>query len=71
MSPRGAVRVLASADEASYEGGGMGRDHPLAWCHTHAGARVFYTALGHSPEAYADPDHRAHLLGGLQSVLRR
>lgn len=70
-SPRGAVRVLASADEASYEGGGMGRDHPLAWCHTHAGARVFYTALGHSPEVYADPDYRAHLLGGLQSVLRR
>jgi type 1 glutamine amidotransferase len=63
-SPRGAVRVLASADESSYRGGGMGKDHPLVWCHERGG-RVFYTALGHSPEAYEDPDFRAHLLGGL------
>lgn len=67
-SPRGAVRVLASADETSYEGGGMGTDHPLVWCHEHGGARVFYTALGHAPEAYQDPDFRSHLLGGLTHV---
>ena len=30
-SPRGSVRVLVSADESSYAGGGMGDDHPLAW----------------------------------------
>ncbi|MFD8382500.1 ThuA domain-containing protein [Streptomyces sp. NPDC059679] len=69
-SPRGAVRVLASADETSYEGGGMGADHPLVWCHEHDGARVFYTALGHTCEAYDDPTFRAHLLGGLRHVAR-
>ncbi|MBA4866267.1 ThuA domain-containing protein [Streptomyces sp. PSKA54] len=69
-SPRGAVRVLASADESSYEGGGMGDDHPLVWCHEYGGARVFYTALGHTAEAYDDPDFRAHLLGGLRHVAR-
>ncbi|AVH55869.1 MULTISPECIES: ThuA domain-containing protein [Streptomyces] len=64
-SPRASVRVLASADESSYEGGGMGDDHPLAWCREQGRGRVFYTALGHASEAYEDPDFRAHLLGGI------
>jgi type 1 glutamine amidotransferase len=64
-SPRGTVRVLASADESSYEGGGMGTDHPLVWCREQGAGRVFYTALGHAAEAYEDPDFRAHLLGGI------
>lgn len=69
-NPRDAVgvRVLARADEASYEGGGMGEDHPLIWCRTQGegGGRVFYTALGHASEAYEDPDFLAHLRGGLR-----
>ncbi|MGW7259064.1 ThuA domain-containing protein [Streptomyces sp. NPDC054834] len=63
--PRGAVRVLLRADESSYEGGGMGEDHPLAWCREQGAGRVFYTALGHASDAYADPAFRAHLEGGL------
>jgi type 1 glutamine amidotransferase len=64
-NPRSAVRVLASADESSYDGGGMGDDHPLVWCREQGEGRVFYTALGHASEAYEDPDFRAHLLGGI------
>ncbi|NBM19026.1 ThuA domain-containing protein [Streptomyces sp. GC420] len=67
---RGAVRVLARADEASYEGGGTGEDHPLVWCREQGAGRVFYTALGHTREAYADPVFRAHLLGGLRWAAR-
>jgi type 1 glutamine amidotransferase len=48
----------------------MGEDHPLVWCHERGGGRVFYTALGHAPEAYADPEFRAHLLGGLSWTAR-
>ncbi|MFD5815874.1 ThuA domain-containing protein [Streptomyces sp. NPDC127038] len=59
------VRVLACADEASYLGGGMGADHPLVWCREQGAGRVFYTALGHTTEAYEDPDFRRHLLGGI------
>jgi type 1 glutamine amidotransferase len=59
------VRVLLSADESSYEGGGMGPDHPLAWCRDQGAGRVFYTALGHAAEAYDDPAFRAHLRGGI------
>ncbi|MET7680714.1 ThuA domain-containing protein [Streptomyces sp. NPDC005423] len=69
-SPRSSVHVLLSADESSYEGGRMGDDHPLAWCHEKAAGRVFYTALGHAAEAYADPDFRAHLLGGITWAAR-
>ncbi|BFO16600.1 ThuA domain-containing protein [Streptomyces sp. KM77-8] len=64
-NPRASVRVLVCADETSYEGGGMGADHPLAWCGEQGEGCVFYTALGHAAEAYDDPDFRAHLLGGI------
>lgn len=70
-SPRGSVRVLVSADESSYEGGGMGDDHPLVWCREQGAGKVFYTALGHASEAYDDPDFRAHLRGGITWVTRR
>ncbi|MGW2045767.1 ThuA domain-containing protein [Streptomyces sp. NPDC001858] len=64
-NPRGQVRVLAVADESSYEGGEMGADHPLVWCREQGQGRVFYTALGHAAEAYRDPDFLAHLRGGI------
>jgi type 1 glutamine amidotransferase len=70
VSPRGRVRVLASADETTYEGGRMGADHPLAWCHELAGGRSFYTALGHTAESFSDPAFRTHLLGGLTWAAR-
>ncbi|MEH0550597.1 ThuA domain-containing protein [Streptomyces sp. B21-101] len=64
-NPRGRVRVLVTADETSYEGGGMGADHPLVWCREQGRGRVFYTALGHAAEAYRNPEFLAHLRGGL------
>ncbi|MFF6825791.1 ThuA domain-containing protein [Streptomyces longwoodensis] len=64
-NPRVRVRVLLRADEASYDGGGMGEDHPLAWTREQGAGRVFYTALGHAAEAYRDPAFLAHLRGGL------
>jgi type 1 glutamine amidotransferase len=59
------LRVLATVDESGYEGGTMGAGHPLVWCRSLGAGRSFYTALGHSPAAYADPDFRAHLRGAL------
>jgi hypothetical protein len=60
------VHVLASVDENSYEGGTMGAEHPLVWCHEVGAGRVFYTALGHPVSAYADDDFRRHLYGALR-----
>lgn len=59
------VRVLATVDEGTYDGGAMGAPHPLVWCGRSGLGRTFYTALGHLPAAYADADFRRHLLGAL------
>jgi type 1 glutamine amidotransferase len=64
-NPRPRVRVLLSVDEASYTGGTMGADHPIAWCHDRLGGRSFYTALGHTAESFAEPAFLRHLSGAL------
>ena len=63
---RSTAHVLATLDEGSYSGGGMGADHPHVWCKTFEGGRSFYTGGGHTIESYADPAFRAHLLGGIR-----
>ena len=60
------VHVLVSADESSYSGGTMGASHPITWCQRYAGGRSWYTAMGHPPEAYAEPALRRHLLGAIR-----
>lgn len=65
-NPRAQVNVLLSLDESSYSGGRMGADHPSAWYHDYDGGRSWYTGGGHTHESYAEPDFRAHLLGGLR-----
>lgn len=64
-NPRPHVHVLLTVDEASYTGGTMGADHPLAWCHDRVGGRSFYTALGHTEESYSEPAYLQHLSGAL------
>ena len=65
-NPRTSAHVLASLDESTYSGGGMGADHPIAWCKPFEGGRSFYTGSGHTQESYADPAFRNHLLGGIR-----
>jgi uncharacterized protein len=65
-NPRPRVDVIATVDESQYEGGTMGNDHPIAWCHARFGGRAWYTGLGHDGAVYADPVYRAHLLRGLR-----
>jgi glucose/arabinose dehydrogenase/PKD repeat protein len=67
-NPREKVHVLATLDESTYNPGpdAMGEDHPIAWCANFDGGRTWYTALGHSPEHYAEPQLREHILGGIQ-----
>ena len=69
-NPRGSVHVLLRLDETTYlpGPGAMGGDHPIAWCHPYDGGRAWYTAGGHTAAAYAEPDFRAHLLGGIASA---
>ncbi len=64
-NPRARVRVLASLDESTYEGGGMNGDHPIAWYHEFDGGRSWYTGGGHTSESFREPLFRAHILGGI------
>lgn len=65
-NPRDSVNVLLSLDEESYSTGddAMG-DHPIAWYHSLEAGRAFYSGLGHTREAYRDPDFIKHIEGGL------
>ena len=59
------VHVLLSVEEASYQGGTLGDDHPLIWCHEFEGGRVFHTALGHLDAAYVDEMFMGQVLNGI------
>jgi type 1 glutamine amidotransferase len=57
------AHVLATLDEKSYSpvsfGGSdirMGDDHPIAWTRCVGNGRSFYSAIGHRPESYAEPN---------------
>jgi uncharacterized protein len=50
---------------------GQPGDLPLAWAKSHGTGRVFYTALGHRIELWADARFQQHVLGGIRSVLNR
>jgi cytochrome c len=65
-NPRGRVRVLAVVDESTYQGGGMGVDHPVSWCHAQGRGRSWYTALGHGKASWSEQRFLAHILGGIQ-----
>lgn len=65
-NPRGRVQVLATVQEADYDGGTMGKDHPIAWCHAFDGGRAWYIGLGHGIELYADPVFLDQLRRGLR-----
>ncbi|GAA2195071.1 ThuA domain-containing protein [Micromonospora lupini] len=68
---RSTAHVLATLDESSYSGGGMGADHPLSWCKGYGGGRSFYTGAGHTQASYAEPAFRTHLLGGIRYAAGR
>eukprot|EP00975_Prorocentrum_lima_P019074 4015883-Prorocentrum_lima.AAC.1 len=62
------LKVLASVDERTYEGGTMGAEHPVVWARTigQNEGRVFYTALGHFSHFYngRGPDAVAKIIEG-------
>lgn len=70
-NPRNAVQVTATVDERDYQGGSMGADHPIAWCHSYDGGRAWYTGLGHEAKLYADPQFEAQLRRGLRYATRK
>lgn len=64
------LNILLNLDESSYEGGKMGKFHPIAWFQDFQGGRSFYTGLGHTEEAYDSEKLLQHILGGVKYVLQ-
>jgi uncharacterized protein len=68
------MHVLATVDESTYspemsllfmhKSLRMG-DHPIVWTHCVGKGRAFYSALGHSPSAYSEPEHVKMLAGAI------
>ena len=71
------IHVLLAADlttiddpeKNEYPGSTFGDLFPLAWIHEYNGGRQFFTALGHDPNHYEDPDFMKHLKGGITWAL--
>ena len=66
-NPRDRVHVLATVDETTYAGGAMGADHPIEWSRERSAisGRMWYTAMGHPDELWADPVFVAHVVAGV------
>ncbi len=64
--PDETVQILATLDESTYEGGGMGASHPIAWCHEYDGGRAMYTGGGHTDESFSEPLFMQHVIAGIQ-----
>ena len=70
---RGRVHVLLSLDPRSVDvrkGKRQDHDYALAWVREYGQGRVFYTALGHRQEVWADERFRRHLLEGIRWAMR-
>jgi cytochrome c len=63
------LKVVATLDEDSYEGGENGKNHPIAWYHDFDGGRAFYTGGGHTNETYSEPLFLQHLANGIQYAM--
>jgi uncharacterized protein len=69
------AQVVLSLDESSYTrvsqfGGNLTMgDHPLAWSRCIGRGRMFYSAIGHLPETYAQPQHVTLLTNALRWVV--
>ena len=62
-NPRGRVQVLLRLDAASV---GATGDYPLAWAHSFGAGRVYYNALGHFSETWADRRFVQQLSGAIR-----
>ncbi|QZH74140.1 MAG: ThuA domain-containing protein [Erythrobacter sp.] len=58
------VSALATLDESTYDPGSffgtelaMGADHPIIWWRCAGSGRVLYSALGHTPQSFAEPEY--------------
>lgn len=65
------IKVLATLDENTYQGGKNGQNHPFVWYRDFDGGRSFYTGGGHTNESFSEPLFLEHVLGGIKYAMGR
>lgn len=60
------INVVLEIDNDSYIGGSNPDFHPMSWYQEFDGGRSFYTAMGHTDEAFSEPLFLNHLWAGIQ-----
>jgi uncharacterized protein len=71
------AHVLLAIDETTYKPASgnhdlrMGSDHPMAWTQCIGKGRSFYTAIGHRPESYSEPNTAKLIEQGVAWTLDR
>ena len=58
-------RLLVTLDPSSI-GESDSNPNPIAWARRFEGGRIFYTAMGHTAESFAEPLVLDHIAGGLR-----
>jgi type 1 glutamine amidotransferase len=66
----GNLSDIKDEKKTEYPGEVFGQWFPLSWSHEFDGGKQFYTALGHKPEHYTDPDFIKHITGGIKWVMQ-
>ena len=75
---RDRLHVLLSIDASKMDTGPKRRilkqrqadmDFPVSWIKSYGKGRIFYTTMGHNPEAFTRPDLLQHFLAGIQFAL--
>ncbi len=64
-SPRGNVRVLATADESTYKQAIVMGDHPLVWTNEKF-PKTIYIGIGHDPSVFENKDYVMLLNNSIQ-----
>lgn len=63
------MQLLVTLDPASI-GEKDVNPNPVSWAKPFEGGRVFYTAMGHTPESFTEPYFLKHLTGGLRWAIK-
>jgi type 1 glutamine amidotransferase len=74
VPPRADAHILARLDETGMRlepKHRMGDAHAMIWWRCEGKARIFYSALGHKQEAYADPAHLGMIDGAIAWAARK
>jgi type 1 glutamine amidotransferase/predicted dehydrogenase len=65
------IKVLTVLDTTTFKAQRHTQNYPSSWYNEFENATIFYTAIGHNIEDYADENVLGHIMGGIEFVLKK